>query len=283
MLKKSETIGFFCIKASAYAGILLLLAALALIGLAGYRVISWQFLTGLWQHQDIAAGGIWPAILGSFYLGVGVTLCSFPLGIGAAIYLTEYGRQNFWRRSIEVAIRNLAGVPSVVYGLFGLGVFVYLMRLGTSLLAAVLTLSAMTLPWIITAAVEALQAVPPALRESSLALGATKWQTIKHIVLPLALPASLTGGIVGIARAMGETAPIIIVGATFYLTTLPSSPLDKFMALPYHAFILATQHSDARAVEYASGTALVLIVLVFILSLGAIILRYYFRSKYKIQ
>lgn len=274
-----EVIYFSIFRGSAFIGIALLLVTLALLFLSGYSVIDWHFLTSSWQHRNITQGGIFPAIIGSLYLGIGVIMISFPLGVGTAIFITEYSKNIFWRKIIRLAIRNLAGVPSVVYGLFGLAVFVNFLSFGTSLFSAVLTLSAMTLPWVVTASVEALEAVPQKFRETSLALGATPWQTIRKIVFPAAFPGSITGGVIGTARALGETAPIIIVGATFYLSSLPTSPLDKFMALPYHTFILATQHSSPYASSYAAGTALILILLTFLLNLGAIIIRYYCRVK----
>lgn len=274
-----EKLYFNFLRLSAFLGIFILVGTLILIFVSGRSVIDAQFITAMWSHQNIGEGGIMPAILGSLYLGLGVILISFPLGIGAAIYLTEYKTNSALRKIMRLTLRNLAGVPSVIYGLFGLVVFVQALSLGTSLMAAILTLSVMTLPWIITTSSEALQGVSQRLRESSLALGATQWQTIKHVVLPGALPGSLTGGIISISRAMGETAPIILVGATFYLTTLPSSVFDKFMALPYHIFILATQHSDPNAGAYASGAALILILLVFFLSLISIFARIYYRGK----
>ncbi len=274
-----ERIYFALFRGSAFIGIALLFAVLLLLFYSGHSVISWGFLTLPWQHRDITQGGIFPAIIGSLYLGIGVILISFPLGIGTAIYISEYGKNSFWKKIIQLAIRNLAGVPSVVYGLFGLAVFVNFLSLGTSLLSAILTLSVMTLPWIITASVEALEVVPQKFREASLALGATHWQTIRKIVFPAAFPGTMTGGVIGVARALGETAPIIMVGATFYISRMPTSPLDRFMALPYHTFILATQHSSPYAPSYAAATALVLILLTFLLSLGAIIVRYYYRIK----
>ncbi len=275
----AEPVFFFLFRGSAFAATLILLLVLVLLFIAGHTVLSWHFLTAAWQHQDITSGGIFPAILGSVYLGLGVMCISFPMGVATAVFLTEYGKHSRWRRLIQLAIRNLAGVPSVVYGLFGLAVFVHVLHLGMSLLSAVLTLSVMTLPWVITSSVEALEAVPQQFRDASLALGATKWQTIRRIVLPAALPGCLTGGVIGMARALGETAPIILVGATFFLTHLPTSPFDKYMALPYHVFILATQHASPHAQEFAAGSALVLMVITFLLCLGAILLRYRFRRK----
>jgi len=274
-----ETIYFSIFRSVTFIGVGILLLTLILLFVSGYSVIDLGFLTKNWQHRDITQGGIFPAILGSFYLGLGVIVVSFPLGIGTAIFLTEYSKNSLLKRIIQLAIRNLSGVPSIAYGLFGLVVFVNLLSFGTSLLSAILTLSFMTMPWIITASVEAFESVPQKFRESSLALGATHWQTTRKIVLPVAITGSITGGIIGIARAVGETAPLIMVGATFYLSNLPSSPLDKFMALPYHTFILATQHSSPYANTYAAGTALVLIILTFLLSLGAIFLRFHYRRK----
>lgn len=274
-----ETIYFSIFRTVTFIGVGILFLTLLLLFVSGYSVIDFGFLTKNWQHRDITQGGIFPAILGSFYLGLGVMIISFPLGIGTAIFLTEYSKNNFLKRIIQLTIRNLSGVSSIVYGLFGLAVFVNFLSFGTSLLSAILTLSLMTIPWIITASVEALESVPQKFRESSLALGATHWQTTWKIVLPNAIAGSITGGIIGIARALGETAPLIMVGATFYLSRLPSSPLDKFMALPYHTFILATQHSSPDANTYAAATALVLIMLTFLLSLGAIFLRFHYRRK----
>lgn len=282
-MKRSDAIEqafFFSVfRLSAVAAVGLLVLVFGLLIDAGGSVLSWKFLTSPWQHSDITQGGIFPAVVGSMFLGAGVLLVSLPLGIATALYLTEYGKNSYARRLIQVAIRNLAGVPSVVYGLFGLAVFVHLLNFGMSLLAAIFTLSVMTLPWIITASVEALEAVPLRFRESSLALGATRWQTIARVILPAAIPGCLTGGVIGIARALGETAPIILVGATFFLTRLPDSLFDKYMALPYHTFILATQHASPYAQAYSAGTAIVLMVLTFILSFAAIMARYRFRKR----
>ena len=245
----------------------------------GYKVINFKFLTTMWNHQDITQGGIFPAIFGSILLGIGISIISIPIGICTAIYLSEYAKENYFTDMIKISIRNLAGVPSVVYGLFGLAFFVFLLHLGTSLIAASLTLGCMTLPWIITSSEESIKSVPNSFREASMALGATKWQTIKKVVVPSSLSGMLTGSILGISRALGETAPIIMVGATFYISYLPTSPTDKFMALPYHLFILATQHSSQHAKEFALGTALVLISLTFIMNLGIFIIRYKLRKK----
>jgi phosphate transport system permease protein len=275
----AELFFFTLFRISAVLAVSILVLVLLLLFVSGHSVLNWHFLTSAWQQRDITQGGIFPAIVGSVYLGFGVMLIGFPLGVGTAVFLTEYGSNTFAKRVIELAIRNLAGVPSVVYGLFGLALFVHVLGFGMSLLSAILTLSVMTLPWVVTASVEALETVPQKFRDGSMALGATQWQTIANVVLPAAIPGCITGGIIGIARALGETAPIILVGATFYITHLPSSPFDKYMALPYHTFILATQHSSPAAHAFAAGTALVLMLLTFFLSLGAIMLRSSFRSR----
>lgn len=278
-MEKREKIVFLLFRLTTIATVGVMITVLAILWRASEGVITWDFLTKAWSHRDITSGGIFPAIIGSIYISIGVSAVSFLFGIGTAIFLTEYRKQTWYRRMIQLAIRNLAGVPSVVYGLFGLAAFVQFSHFGTSLVAAILTLSIMTIPWIITASVEAFEAVPQRFREASLALGASQWQTIRYVALPAAIPGCITGGIVGIARALGETAPLIMVGATFYLSALPSSPFDKFMALPYHAFILASQHSSPHAASYAAATALVLIALTFLLSGSAIFIRYIYRKQ----
>ncbi|MBU1199683.1 MAG: phosphate ABC transporter permease PstA [Nanoarchaeota archaeon] len=270
---------FTLFRIATFFSVLILLFVMLYVLKEGIGVINIKFLTSMWSHRDITQGGILPAIVGTLFLGIGVAIISIPIGISTAIYLNEYAKDTFFTRMIKLAIRNLAGVPSVVYGLFGLAVFVMFLNLGTSLIAASLTLGCMTLPWIITTSEEALKSVPLSFREGSYALGSTKWQTIKKNVLPHSMSGMLTGSILGVSRAMGETAPIIMVGATFFMAYLPTSVFDKFMALPYHLFILATQHSSPYSREYALGTALVLIVMVFLLNLGVFIIRYRLRRK----
>jgi phosphate transport system permease protein len=202
--------------------------------------------------------------------------------MGCAIYLNEYASQNLFTRLIRISIRNLAGVPSIVYGLFGVVLFVQMMHLGTCVLSAGLTLSLMTLPLTVTASEEALKNIPMSFREGALALGATKWQAIRTNVLPYSIPSMLTGTILGLSRAAGETAPLLFTGVAFYLPELPKTIFDQFMALPYHLYIMATQHHAITQVKpIAYGTALVLIVLVFVMNLGAIILRYRLRKNRK--
>lgn len=244
----------------------------------GIGVINWKFLTTM-PTDGMTKGGILPAIIGTFLITVITAILAIPLGMGCAIYLNEYAKGGIITRVIRMSIRNLSGVPSIVYGLFGVILFVQLINFGTCVLSAGLTLGLMTLPWTITASEEALKNVPNSYREGALALGATKWQTIKTNVLPYAVPGMLTGTILGLSRAAGETAPILFTGAAFYLPFLPKSLFDQFMSLPYHLYIMSTQHhsiSKVRPIAY--GTALVLIALVFAMNLFAVILRYKLRK-----
>ncbi|PYZ93609.1 phosphate ABC transporter, permease protein PstA [Salipaludibacillus keqinensis] len=245
----------------------------------GAHVISWSFITQPPQ-RNMTEGGVWPALVGTFYVASLTIIISVPVGIGAAIYLNEYATQGPLVRVIRMSIRNLAGVPSIVYGLFGLAIFASFLKIGVGLITAAITLAIMVLPWVITASEEALKSVPTSFREGGLALGATKWQTIRQLVLPSAIPGMATGSILGLARAAGETAPIILTGAAYFSRNLPTSLTDNFMALPYHLYILATQHAQASAVRpIAYGTALVLIMLVILLNMFAILLRNYYRKK----
>jgi phosphate transport system permease protein len=245
----------------------------------GLPAINWQFLSDI-PRQGMRAGGIFPAIVGTIYLVMGAIVFALPIGLLAAIYLSEYARDNFLTRMIKLAIVNLAGVPSVVYGLFGLALFVVFLKFGASILSGALTLGIMVLPIIITTSREALESVPYTFREVSLSLGASKWQTIRHIVLPNAIPGILTGTILGLGRAAGETAPILFTVAAFYLPQLPSSIFDQAMALPYHLYVISTQVPNVdEKIRY--GTALVLLVLVLFMNLVAIIIRYRFRKRKK--
>jgi phosphate transport system permease protein len=247
----------------------------------GIRIINWEFLTQM-PRKAMTAGGIFPAILGTFYLAIGTICFALPLGISAAIYLTEYATQNRLIRIIRVSINNLAGVPSVVFGLFGLAIFVKFLHFGVSILSGSLTLGVLILPIIIQTSEEALSAVPKSFREASLALGATKWQTIQKIVLPNSFSGILTGSIISIGRATGETAPILFTAVTFYTMRLPNSIFSEVMALPYHIYALMTEgtHPESQ-VPIAYGTALVLVFLVLGLNLIAIIWRNRFRRSKK--
>ncbi|MDI6784172.1 MAG: phosphate ABC transporter permease PstA [bacterium] len=245
----------------------------------GISAISWDFLTSV-PRMGMKEGGIFPAIVGTIYLVLGTIIFALPLGVASAIYLTEYAKDNWLNRIIRLAIINLAGVPSIVYGLFGLGLFVLFFKFGTSILSGSLTLAIMILPVIITAAEEALKTVPTSFREASLAVGATKWQTIWKVVLPQALPGILTGAILGVSRAAGETAPILFTVAAFYLPSLPKSIFDQAMVLPYHLYVISTQIPGIKS-DMQYGTALVLIMLVLGMNLTAIILRARFRRRKK--
>ncbi|MGZ3578454.1 MAG: phosphate ABC transporter permease PstA [Syntrophales bacterium] len=262
-----------------------LLIALALGGLLAYIVvngisaISWDFLT-LPPTDSMTKGGIMPAILGTLYLTIGAIAVALPLGVVSAVYLTEYAKQGKFVRLVRIGINCLAGVPSVVFGLFGLGFFVVFLHFGSCILSGALTLGILVLPTIIGASEEALKAVPQTFREASLALGVSKWQTIHKIVLPNALPGILTGSILGIGRAAGETAPIMFTAAAFFTAKLPGSIFDEVMALPYHVYVLATAGThieQTRSIQY--GTVLVLVGLVLGVDLIAIIIRSYVRKK----
>jgi phosphate transport system permease protein len=243
----------------------------------GIGALSWEFLTAT-PRRGMREGGIAPALLGTVILTFGTALVSFPLAIATAIYLAEYARANTLTRWVRLAIVNLAGIPSIVYGLFGLGAFVLFLNLGTSIIAGSLTLGLMTLPVVISTAEEAILAVPREFRTVSLSLGATRWQTIRHQVLPHALPGIITGIILGLGRAAGETAPILFTVAAFYLPELPHSIFDQTMALPYHLYVIATQ-VPGMPLSLQYGTALVLLLVVLSLTLVATALRTNMRRR----
>ena len=247
----------------------------------GFRVISWEFLTEV-PKEAMTAGGVAPAIVGTLYLVMGAIVFALPLGIACAIYLTEYSPKSFAVNIIRMSINNLAGVPSVVFGLFGFGIFVKFFGFGVSALSGCLTLGILVLPQIISASQEALLAVPQSYREASLAVGATHWQTIKNIVLPAASPGILTGVILSIGRVAGETAPILFTAATFYTRGFPKSIFSEVMALPYHIYALMTEgtHPEEQT-QIAYGCALILLVLVLGISAVAIIIRQRQRATYE--
>ena len=273
----TQRLGFTLITLMAFATVVPIVAVVLYIMIQGAPAISFEFLTGF-PRDGMRAGGILPAIVGTVYLTIGTAIFSVPLGIAAAIYLSEYASDTPLTRMIRIAIINLAGIPSVVYGLFGLGLFVLFLNFGTSILAASLTLSIMTLPVIISTAEEALRSVPQAFRTVSISLGATRWQTIRRIVLKEALPGILTGVILGLERAAGETAPILFTGAAFFLPRLPQSPFDATMALPYHLFVISTQVPE-MPIQIQYGTALVLLVFVLTMNMIATVIRSRARAK----
>jgi phosphate transport system permease protein len=275
----AQFMGFMLLRVCLYAVLAVLILFLYDIISKGGGVISWEFLSKP-PRRGMTEGGIFPAIMGTFLVTMITAVLAIPLGMFAAIYLNEYAKQTRSTRLIRLSIRNLSGVPSIVYGLFGVVLFVNMLRFGTSILSAGLTLGLMTLPWTITASEEALKTIPNSYREGALALGATKWQAIRTNVLPYAIPGMLTGTVLGLARAAGETAPILFTGAAFFLPVLPRSLSDQFMALPYHLYIMSTQHHAIQQVRpIAYGTALVLIALVLGLNMTAVILRYRMRRK----
>ena len=276
-----QYLGFSFLYLAIFIAVLTLGAIIYFITVNGIKVINWEFLTQV-PRRAMTKGGIAPALVGTFYLTIGAIIFALPMGLACAIYLTEYSPKSVVINVIRMSINNLAGVPSVVFGLFGLTVFVKFFGFGVSILSGSLTLGIMILPGIISAAQEALIAVPQSLREASLALGATQWQTIRKIVLPSAMPGILTGVILSVGRAAGETAPIMFTAATFYSRRLPQSPFDEVMALPYHIYALMTEGTHAaKQVPIAYGTALVLMFLVLSISAIAIAIRYKIRKTRK--
>ena len=261
---------------------LLILPVVIILSVLVYKggpIISFEFLFTNPTH-GMTAGGIFPALLGTILLVLVALLASVPLGIAAAIYLSEYAPDNWMTRAINLAIINLAGVPSIVHALFGLGAFVIFFRFGTSILAASLTLAVMTLPVVIVASRESLQAVPRAFREACWNMGATRWQTIRRVVLPNAITGMLTGVILEVSRTAGETAPIMFTGAAFFLPLLPQSVFDQTMALSLHLFVVSTQ-VPGMPEQLPYGVALVLISMVLIMNSASIALRMYLRGKKK--
>jgi len=281
MSKTGEQIIYWLIRIVSYTIVLAIGYIILDIIIKGLPTLSMEFIFG-YPRKSGAEGGIFPAIVGSIYLVGLAILIALPLGMASAIYLTEYARQGRFTRTVRLGIVTLAGVPSIVFGLFGLGLFVLFLNFGASILAGGLTLALMILPTIIVSSEEALQAVPRAFREGSLALGATKWQTIYKNVLPYAVPGMFTGSILGIGRAAGETAPILLTVAAFFLPRMPQSIFDQVMVLPYHLYVLATQHPEAsKVLPMQYGTALVLLLLVLTFNISAIVLRSFFRKKYR--
>jgi phosphate transport system permease protein len=273
----AQRIGFVLLGLAALIVVLPILFVIGAIIARGIGAIDWEFLTAI-PRDGMKAGGIFPAIVGTLLLTLGTALAAIPVGVGGAIYLAEYARDTWLTRAIRLAIINLAAIPSVVYGLFGLGLFVLFLQLGTSILAGSLTLAIMTLPTIISAAEEALRAVPTEFRTVNASLGGTRWQGIHQIVLPQALPGIITGVVLGLLRAAGETAPILFTVAAFFLPRLPESLFDQTMALPYHLYVISTQ-VPGMPLKIQYGTALVLLVLVLSMNVVATLIRSYFRRR----
>jgi phosphate transport system permease protein len=274
---QKQRIGIITLTAISIITVIPIIALILFFLKNGISAISWEFISG-YPSNGMRDGGILPAIVGTLYLTLGTALFSVPPGIAAAIYLSEYAKDTKLTRAIRIAMVNLAGIPSVVYGLFGLGLFVLFLNFGTSILAASLTLSIMTLPTIVSTTEEALRTVPNSFRVVSISLGASRWQTIWKVVLPQSLPGILTGVILGLERAAGETAPILFTGATFFLPQLPHSPFDATMALPYHLYVISTQ-IPGMPIQIQYGTVLVLLGFVLTMNLIATFIRSRARAK----
>lgn len=279
--KVNQAVWLILVRVALLISILFLLIFLLMIFAKGSRVLSISFLTQP-PREGMTAGGIFPAILGTFYLVILAIIVALPLGVFAAVYLSEYAQKGHWVNIIRTAINTLAGVPSIVFGLFGLAVFVNMFGFGVSILSGSLTLAILILPIIINASEEAIKTVPDSFRQAAYALGATKRQAISKVVLPTALPNILTGAIISVGRAAGETAPILFTAATFYTRKMPTSILDEVMALPYHIYALMTEGTAPKQqVPIAYGTSVVLLLLVLTVNLVAIIIRYRMRKRKK--
>lgn len=275
--KKKEKIVENLIKIVGILSIIPVFIILGYIVFKGISAISWDFLTKM-PEDGMRAGGIFPAIIGTIWLTIGTILISVPFGVLTGIYLVEYAKDNWLTRIINLTIINLAGIPSIIYGLFGMALFVIFLKFDVSILSGSLTLGIMCLPVIITSTRESLLAIPNHLREASLALGATKWETITKVILPAALPGIPTGVILSISRAAGETAPIMFTAVAFYLPFLPETPWDQVMALPYHLYVISTQVPN-MPLEYMTGTLFVLVVITISFNLIGAAIRQKFNKN----
>ncbi len=281
--RTSQYVAFGLFRLLSLCVVLILFAILGFIIYKGVGVINWEFISSA-PREGMTAGGIWPAIVGTFYLMVGSALFAFPIGVMSGIYMNEYAPKGKLVRFIRVMTNNLSGIPSIVFGLFGMALFVNYLGFGDSILAGSLTLGLLCVPIVIRTTEEALKAIPDTLREGSRALGATKLQTIWHVILPMAMPNVITGLILALGRVSGETAPILFTCAAYFLPQLPESALDQCMALPYHLYVISTSGTDMEAqLPIAYGTALVLILIVLAVNLLANALRKYFEKKVKMH
>lgn len=281
--KRSQSIAFFVLALIGYSIIAILIAILGFIVVKGFSAISWDFITKM-PEEGMTKGGIFPAIIGTLYLVLGSILFAFPVGVLAAIYMNEYVKDGIIKKIIKQMTNNLSGVPSIVFGLFGMSLFVNKLGFGDSILAGSLTLGLLVLPVIIRTTEEALKSVDDTFRQASLGLGASKWQTTKNVVLPIAFPNIITGLILSVGRVSGETAPILFTVAAYFLPKLPSSIFDQAMALPYHLYVISTSGTnieESRPIAY--GTALVLVLIVLVTNLLANALRKYFGKKVKMN
>ena len=281
--RTSQKVAFGLFTLLSYLVVVILFLILGFIIINGGKVISWDFLTKA-PAEGMTAGGIYPAIVGTLYLVLGSSLISFPIGIMSGIYMNEYATNGKLTRFIRIMTNNLSGVPSVVFGLFGMSLFVVTLGWGDSIIAGSFTLALMSLPLIIRTTEEALKSIDDSFRHGSLALGATKLQTIRRVVLPMAFPNIITGLILSVGRVSGETAPILFTVAAYFLPQLPESIFDQCMALPYHLYVISTSGTDIEASRgMAYGTALVLIAIVLVVNLLANALRKYFAKKVKMN
>ena len=281
--RRSQKIAFGIFSLFSYTIVVILFAILGFIIYKGIGVINWEFLTSE-PTDGMTAGGIWPAIVGTFYLMIGSALFAFPVGVMSGIYMNEYAPKGKIVRFIRVMTNNLSGIPSIVFGLFGMTLFVNYLGFGDSILAGSLTLGLLCVPLVIRTTEEALKAIPDTFREGSRALGASKLQTIWRVILPIGTPNIITGLILALGRVSGETAPILFTCAAYFLPKIPSSIFDQCMALPYHLYVISTSGTDMEAqLPIAYGTALVLIVIILIVNLIANALRKYFSKKVKMN
>ncbi|MDO9511605.1 MAG: phosphate ABC transporter permease PstA [Bacteroidales bacterium] len=281
--KRSEWIAFGIFRLMSLMVVLVLFSILGFIIYNGISVISWEFITGM-PEDGMMSGGIFPAIVGTLCLVAGSMIFSFPIGVLSGIYMNEYASNGVVIRFIRLMTNNLAGIPSIVFGLFGMALFVNSLGFGDSILAGSLTLGLLSLPVIIRTTEEALRSVDDTFRHGSYALGASKLYTIRKVVLPIAYPNIITGLILSIGRVSGETAPILFTVAAYFLPRLPSGVFDQVMALPYHLYVLSTSGTDIESARpMAYGTALVLIFIVLLMNLLANGLRRYFNSKVKMN
>jgi phosphate transport system permease protein len=278
-----QKIAFSLFGGVSFLVVAVLFIILGFIALKGFRVISWEFLTAM-PDQGMTKGGIFPAIVGTACLMVGSMIFAFPIGVLSGIYINEFLKDSFFKRFVRMMTDNLAGIPSIVFGLFGMALFVNYLKFGDSIIAGSLTLGLLVLPIVIRTTEESLKSVEDSLRVGSLALGATKLQTIRKVVLPVAFPNIITGLILSIGRVSGETAPILFTVAAYFLPRLPSSIFDQVMALPYHLYVLTTSGTDIKESRpMAYGTALVLILIVLLINVAASSLRRYLGKKVKMN
>lgn len=281
--KRDQAIAFWIFRILGFLVVTILFVILAFIISKGFSAISWDFITKM-PEEGMSKGGIYPAIIGTLYLVAGSMIFAFPIGVMAAIYMNEYVKQGIIKEFIKQMTNNLAGIPSIVFGLFGMSLFVNKLGFGDSIIAGSLTLGLLVLPVVIRTTEEALKAVDNTFRQASIGLGASKWQTTRRVVLPIAFPNIITGLILSIGRVSGETAPILFTVAAYFLPKLPHSVFEQTMALPYHLYVLSTSGTnieESRPMAY--GTALILIAIVFIANISANLLRRYFGKKVKMN